>query len=147
MKTKLIYRHCPVTKLGFILIFILVYGRVFSQTDSDYTENILGFVETGKYYDTKTGEMIGDVSNILSGEQIVWYFNAIHDPGEFTLKLCCYNFELKQYTRVIKIDVSRNGAIGIITPQPGIWRIDIINSNFEILARSKFIVVDDFKKL
>jgi len=34
-----------------------------------------------------------------------------------------------------------------MTPEPGIWRFDIMNSNYEILARSKNIVVDDFKKL
>jgi hypothetical protein len=147
MKTTPNYRHCPMAKAGIIIIFMLLGSAAHAQLSGDYTENILGFVETGKYYDTQTGEMVGDVSNILSGEKIVWYFNAIHDPGEYTLKLCCYNFELKEYTRIIKIDVSRDGALGTITPEPGIWRFDIMNSNFEILARSKIIIVDDFKKL
>lgn len=136
MKTTLNYRLCTGAKAGIIILFMLLCGAAHAQTSGDYTENIFGFVETGKYYDTKTSEMVGAVSNILSGEQIVWYFNAIHSPGEYTLKLCCYNFELKQYTRTIKIDVSRDGALGTITPEPGIWRFDIMNSNYEILARS-----------
>ena len=69
-------------------------------------DKFLNKVELGKYFDTRTSEMVGDAAYLLYGEQIVWYFNAIHDPGEYTLKLCCYNFELKEYTRVIKIDVS-----------------------------------------
>ncbi|NOS83742.1 MAG: hypothetical protein HOP31_01270 [Ignavibacteria bacterium] len=148
MKTTLNYRHCPMAKAAIIIIFMLMSSFAAAQeTSSDYTENILGFVELGKYFDTRTSEMVGDAAYLLYGEQIVWYFNAIHDPGEYTLKLCCYNFDLKEYTRIIKIDVSRDGALGTITPEPGIWRFDIMNSNFEILARSKIIVVDDFKKL
>lgn len=147
MKTTQNYRLCPAARAGIITIFMLLGATTHAQASNDYTENILGFVELGKYFDTRTSEMVGDAAYLLYGEQIVWYFNAIHDPGEYTLKLCCYNFELKEYTRIIKIDVSRDGALGTITPEPGIWRFDIINSNYEILAKSKIIVVDDFKKL
>lgn len=148
MKTTPNYRHYPMAKAAIIIIVMLMSSFAAAQeTSGDYTENILGFVELGKYFDTRTSEMVGDAAYLLYGEQIVWYFNAIHDPEEYTLKLCMYSLELQDYTRVIKIDVSRDGAIGTITPEPGIWRFDIMNSNFEILARSKIIVVDDFKKL
>jgi len=54
---------------------------------------------------------------------------------------------MKRYTRTRKIFVSEGGALGLSQPDPGLWRLDILNSRGEVLAKSRYFEVKDVKDL